>query len=125
VAILAFIAHVLCSCGLSPEQPISSPLVRIAQLEIHPAQLEAYKAALREEIKASLSLEPGVLALYAVSLKDNPTQIWIFETYAGKDAYESHLKTPHFLRYKTATQHMVKTLKLVEADSIQIDAKPM
>jgi quinol monooxygenase YgiN len=115
---------VLCACGRDPAQKTASPVVRIAELEIDPAQLEAYKAALREEIQASLRLEPGVLALYAVSLREIPAQVRIFETYADRDAYESHLKTPHFLRYKTDTQHMVKALKLVETDPIHLGAKP-
>ena len=99
--------------------------MRIAELEIDPAQLEAYKAALSEEIQASLRLEPGVLSLYAVSLRENPTQIRIFETYADRNAYELHLKAPHFLKYKAGTQHMVKALKLIETDPIHLGAKPL
>ena len=99
-------------------------LVRIAEIEIDPRQLEAYKAALREEIETSIRLEPGVVTLYAVSLKDQPAQIRIFETYADRNAYQSHLKTPHFLRYKSATEHMIKSLKLVETDPIYLGAKP-
>ena len=44
-------------------------LVPIAELEIDPGQLEAYKSALREEIEASIRIEPGVLTLYAVAVK--------------------------------------------------------
>jgi len=99
--------------------------VRIAELEIDPAQLEAYKAALGEEIETSIRLEPGVLALYAVSLKEHPNQVRIFETYANRDAYESHLKTPHFSKYKAGTQRMIKALKLLETDPIRLGAKPI
>jgi quinol monooxygenase YgiN len=60
-----------------------------------------------------------------VSLKETPTQIRIFETYAGRDAYESHLKTSHFLKYKSGTQHMVKALRLLETDPIRLGAKPL
>jgi hypothetical protein len=49
-------------------------LVRLAELEIDPAQLENYKAALREEIDASIRIEPGVLTLYAVAEKDSPSR---------------------------------------------------
>jgi quinol monooxygenase YgiN len=120
----ALSALVLCACGPSSAKKAAAPLMRIAELDIDPAQLEAYKAALREEIESSLRLEPGVLALYAVSLRENPTQIRIFETYADKDAYESHLVTPHFLKYKMGTQRMVTALKLVETDPIYLGAKP-
>jgi 4-carboxymuconolactone decarboxylase len=98
-------------------------VVRLAELEIDPVQLDSYKAALKEEIDASIRLEPGVLTLYAVSEKDNPVQIWIFEIYANEDAYKAHLETPHFKKYKTSTQAMVKSLKLVETDPLILGAK--
>ena len=66
----------------------SPPVVRIAELEIDPAQVDAYKAALTEEVEASVRLEPGVLALNAVSINDNPTHIRLLEIYASQSAYE-------------------------------------
>ena len=93
-------------------------MVRLAKLEIDPAQLDAYKSALKEEIEASVALEPGVLTLYAVSEKDWPTHFTILEIYASRAAYESHIKTPHFLKYKKGTEKMVKSLEL--ADSVPL-----
>ncbi|SOD80078.1 putative quinol monooxygenase [Spirosoma fluviale] len=103
--------------ALSTEQAFSQPkpqLVRMAQIVVDPAQLEAYNAALKEEIDASIRLEPGVLTLYAMSEKDNPTHITILEIYADSAAYKAHIQTPHFLKYKTGTKDMVTSLKLVE-----------
>lgn len=88
--------------------------VRLAKLIIDLTQLENYKAALTEEIELSLHLEPGVLTLYAVAEKENPTHITILEIYADEDAYKAHLQTPHFIKYKTGTKNMVKSLELVE-----------
>jgi quinol monooxygenase YgiN len=70
--------------------------------------------ALKEEFDASIRLEPGVLTLYAMSEKDNPTHITILEIYADSAAYQSHIQTPHFLKYKTGTKDIVKSLQLVE-----------
>lgn len=89
-------------------------LVRMAQIVVDSAQLEAYNAALKEEINASIRLEPGVLTLYAMSEKDNPTHFTILEIYADSAAYQSHIQTPHFLKYKTDTKDIIKSLKLVE-----------
>jgi quinol monooxygenase YgiN len=99
------------------------PYVHVAEIEIDAARCEAFQAALREEIEASVRIEPGVLALYAVSAKDNPAHIVVFEIYAGVAAYAAHLKTPHFLAYKAATQNMVKSLKLTETVPIVLAAK--
>ena len=111
------------SCRRSSSEDTSHRVVRIAELEIDPAQLESYKVLLREEIESSIRLEPGVLTLYAVSLKDNPAQIRIFETYADVAAYNSHVQTPHFQKYKTGTQRMVKSLTLIETDPILLGVK--
>ena len=98
-------------------------IVRLAELEIDPAQVDQYKAALREEIAASIRLEPGVLTLYAVSVKDHPEQVRLFEMYATQEAYEHHLQTPHFKKYKTETQGMVRSLKLLDTDPILLGSK--
>ncbi len=90
-------------------------LVRLAKLVIDSAQLESYKAALKEEIETSLWLEPGVITLYAVAEKNKPAHITILEIYADTGAYQSHIRSPHFIKYKTFTKDMVKSLELAEA----------
>jgi quinol monooxygenase YgiN len=120
-SVLAF--SLLAACWRSPAKQVQGGVVRLAELEIDPVQLENYKAALKEEIDTSIRIEPGVLTLYAVALKDNPAHIRIFETYADVDAYRAHLETPHFKKYKTVTQGMVKSLKLFETDPIMLGAK--
>ncbi len=104
-------------------ESVGGPLVRIAELEIDPAHLDAYKLALKEEIETSIRVEPGVLTLYAVSLKEHPEQIRLFETYKDAAAYESHLQSPHFKIYKSRTQQMVKGLTLLETEPILMGSK--
>ena len=115
--------YFLCACNRAPVAPKQGNLVRLAELEIDPAQLENYRASLKEEIEASIRIEPGVLNLYAVAEKENPSHIRIFEIYADQEAYKSHLETPHFKKYKTGTTDMVKSLKLVEATPVMLGAK--
>jgi quinol monooxygenase YgiN len=93
-------------------------MVRLAKLVIDSAQLENYKALLKEEIETSVRVEPGVLTLYAVSEKDKPNHITILEIYADTAAYKVHLQTPHFIKYKTGTMNMVKSLELVAANPL-------
>ena len=103
-----------------PILPVIEPgmMVRISEIEILPAYLEEYNAILKEEAAASVKKEPGVIAIFPMSQKENPTQIRIIEMYASKAAYQSHLKTPHFQHYKTTTLKMVKSLKLVDMESL-------
>lgn len=99
------------------------PVVRLAQLEIEPAQLEAYRAALREEIETSIAHEPGVQALYAVAEKDHPSRLHLMEIYADQAAYEAHVSSPHFLKYKAVTEDMVRSLQLIPATPVLLGAK--
>lgn len=101
-------------------QSVQSPLaentnkVRLSKITVDPDQLDSYNAFLKEEIEASMRLEPGVLSLYAVSEKEHPNRITILEIYADEDAYQSHIQTPHFLKYKQGTLDMVKELELID-----------
>ncbi len=99
-------------------------LVRISEIEIYPNDLKAYKAILKEEAEASLRLESGVIAIFPRYQKENTTQVRILEIYASRKAYESHLKTPHFQKYKTTTLKMVKSLKLVDMEAIDAETMP-
>ncbi len=98
-------------------------MVRISEIEIHSQYLEEYQSILKEEAGASVRLEPGVIAIFPMNGQANPTDIRILEIYTNREAYEAHLKTPHFQRYKTTTLKMVKSLKLM--DMIAIDADTM
>lgn len=90
-------------------------MVRLAKLVIDANQLDSYNAFLKEEIETSVRVEKGVITLYAVAEKNNPTHITILEIYADSSAYQAHIKTPHFLKYKNGTKDMVLSLELVEA----------
>ncbi len=98
--------------------------VRIAELEIEPEHLTEYLQILKDEAAASMLLEPGVISIYPMYEIDNPHQITIIEIYRNNNAYLSHLETPHFKHYKSTTVDMVKSLKLVDMQSIDEKSMP-
>ena len=99
-------------------------VIRIAKIKIDPAQIDNYKAAVKEQIEAAIKNEAGVLMLYAVYDKNDPVSITVFEIYADTAAYQSHLQTPHFKKYNTSPAGMVKSLELVDVNAIAFAAKP-
>jgi quinol monooxygenase YgiN len=99
-------------------------MVRLAKIQVDPAQLEKYNAALKEQMTAAISLEPGVLTYYAVADKADPSHITILEIYADTAAYKAHIETAHFKRYKETVQHMVKSLELIDVNLIASAKKP-
>lgn len=98
-------------------------VIRIAKLRIDSAQLDKYRAALREGIETAVRVEPGVLMLYAVYDKNDPANVTVFEIYADQEAYQSHVQSPHFLKYKTGTKDMVKSLDLIDVSPIALKEK--
>lgn len=47
----------------------------------------------------------------------------MFEIYQSREAYLAHLKAPHFLKYKTAFENMVKSLRLIPVDPIALGSQ--
>lgn len=97
---------------------------RIARIEVFPRYVDQYKTAPAEHAKTAVQAEPGVLTLQAVYDQANPAQVMVFEVYASEAAYQMHLKTSHFLKYKNGTLKMVKSLELIEVEPIAIAIKP-
>lgn len=103
--------------------PEKGQVVRLAKIKVEPAKIENYQNALREEIDTSLRVEPGVLTLYAVADPNDPTSITILEIYADTAAYQNHLKTAHFEKYKNSTREMISNLELQAVNPIFPDIK--
>ena len=97
-------------------------VVRIAEIEVDARFVNEYAAALTEEADASVRLEPGVISIFPMHQKEKATLIRILEIYADRAAYESHLMSPHFLKYKATTLKMVKSLRLVEMHALDTNA---
>jgi quinol monooxygenase YgiN len=104
------------------EEP-KMPVVRMAELEIDPAQLDGFKAAVKEEMEISVRVEPGVLAIYAVAEKDNPSKLRFFEIYSDEEAFKAHIASPHFQKFRAVTKDMVVSRKLIETVPVQLSEK--
>ena len=117
----ALVALTMSGSVAAGEAPV--PLVRIAELEIDPAQLEKYKAAVKEEMETSVRVEPGVLAIYSVALREDASKLRFFEIYADEAAYLAHIASPHFRKYVEITKDMIRSRKLIETVPIQLSAK--
>ena len=103
--------------GQSGEKPTASTavkkmIVRIAEIEVYPQYLTEYLEIANEVDRLSIEHEPGVICLYPMQSAEDSTKIRILEIYASEEAYQQHLKTDHFQKYKQGTLHMVKDLKL-------------
>lgn len=102
----------------------SNQMVRLAKIKVDPKQLDAYNAALKEQMHQAMRTEPGVLKYYAMADKKDPSSIVILEIYADTAAYNSHIQTIHFKKYKELVKNMVKSLELTDVTVIADETKP-
>lgn len=100
-----------------------SNYVRIARLVIDSTKIQVYNEALKIHAETAVRVEPGVIMLYAVQEKENPARVSVFEIYASLEAYNSHIKTAHFLKYKETVKDMVKSLELIDVTPIALASK--
>ena len=101
--------------GMCAKEPMTADgIVRLSKIEVYPQYLDEYMKYATEVGEVSLRTEPGVLTMYAVSEKENPCKVTILETYASREAYEKHIASEHFQKYKQGTLHMVKSLVLAD-----------
>ena len=125
----------LASHGLSPEDILTNNalrlfgadipvrkygerIVRLAEIEIYPQLLEEYLNFAKEVGTVSMANEPGVIGLFSMQDKSDPCKVYILEVYADWDAYQAHLQTSHFKKYKEGTASMVKSLKLIDTNPL-------
>ena len=104
--------------SLTATAQVTTKMYRIAKIKVDPNQLELYQVALKEQMNAAIQLEPGVLSYTVVADKKDASSITIFEVYASLEAYQSHIATPHFKKYKETVKNMVLSLELIDTELV-------
>jgi quinol monooxygenase YgiN len=104
--------------SLTATAQVNTKMHRIAKIKVDANQLERYQVALQEQMNAAIQLEPGVLSYTVVADKKDASSITIFEVYASLEAYQSHIATPHFKKYKETVKDMVLSLELIDTELV-------
>jgi len=124
IAVFVILFMLIFSSGKTTMAQEKNQMIRLAKIKVDPLQLEKYNAALKQQMTAAIRVEPGVLTYYAVAGKTDPSSITILEIYADTAAYNLHIMTPHFKKYKETVKDMVKSLELVDVTLIGSAKKP-
>lgn len=98
-------------------------IVRLSRIEVDPARLPEYLALVTECGRESMAKESGVYMMYSMQEKARPERITILEIYADRAAYERHIQTPHFQKYKRTTLEMVRKLELLDQNPLVPEMK--
>ena len=101
-----------------PVHEYGERVVRLAEIEVYRDKLEEYLGFAKEVGMVSMATEPGVIGLFSMQDKTDPCKVYILEVYADKAAYQAHLQTAHFKKYKEGTASMVKSLNLIDTNPL-------
>ena len=67
--------------------------------EIKPAHLEDFTAAMLANARISVEQEPGCLQFDVAAAPEAPGQIFLYEVYTDRAAFDQHLASTHFQQF--------------------------
>ena len=68
----------------------------IVTIDIKPELTDRFIAAMLENAKNSVTLEPGCFRFDVARDEQNPNRIYLYEAYKDKSAFDAHVKMPHY-----------------------------
>ena len=78
--------------------------VLFVKVQVKPENREAYlKATIDLDAKGSTGDEPGCYRFDVLADETDPNTIYFYEVYQDKDAFQAHIKAPHFAKWQAAT----------------------
>ena len=75
--------------------------VIIAPIQIKDGLKAAFMEEMLADARGSLAEEGGCLRFDVIQDPEDENRIWLYEIYRDAEAFQAHLETPHFTRWKT------------------------
>ena len=94
-----------------------------AVLESAPGKMAEMGAMAAKDVAPTVAKESGTYALYGGIDKTNPNIMRLLEIYESEDAYNKHVSSPGFLRYKANRVPILKNLKFLDVTPIVLEQK--
>ena len=87
-------------------------------LRVNPGCMDTFMALMRDNAKTSLASEPGCLQFDICTDPDCPDEVFLYEIYETRQAFEVHLKSEHFQSFdrhsgSLVSEKAVKTYRMV------------
>jgi len=90
-------------------------------VDVHAEDLNAFLAAVKK-VSESSRQEKGCLAYQFAHAVEDRNRLSLFEVWADKAAFDSHLQAPHFLAYREATGKLRQTRNIGRYDGSELKA---
>lgn len=102
---------------------ITTPVMRIFEFILAPSDVQPILEVGKKNIETSVRDEPGVLAMFCSTDKDDPSKLYVVEVYRDQAAYQDHADSPHFRAFLTAIQGKVISRSVKEMNPMVLGAK--
>lgn len=76
--------------------------VVIAEFRVRPERLAEFLVAARDDAEHSVADEPGCRQFDVVQPEGEDGTVIFYEVYDSREAFDTHLQTPHLDRFRTA-----------------------
>jgi (4S)-4-hydroxy-5-phosphonooxypentane-2,3-dione isomerase len=96
--------------------------VNQVELDIVPAQFDAYMAAAKANATATMQ-DAGAREFDIAVLQTDPHHVLLFEVYDSAAAHDAHRQTDHVKAYQTTTKDMISKRTATELTTVQTLAK--
>ncbi len=81
--------------------------VILAPVQIKPGHKEEFLEAIIGDAKGSVENEPGCRRFDVIQDAGDENRVWLYEIYDDEAAFEAHLETPHFIKFRDATADII------------------
>jgi quinol monooxygenase YgiN len=97
------------------------PYVILVEFAVDRDNQEHFAELIVENSRRSLADEPGCLVFDVLSRADAEFNIVLYEIYADRDAFEAHLRAPHFHAFDAAARKIVRNKQVTELSLLAPD----
>ena len=76
---------------------------------LRPGGAEAFMPLMLDNARTALADEPGCLRFDVCTDPAQPDEVFLYEIYYNREAFDKHLETPHFQAFERAISDLVST----------------
>ena len=76
----------------------------LAPLQVKGEYKDQFVKAMLDDAKSSVNNEPGCLRFDVIQDAKEANRIWVYEVYEDEEAFQSHLNSPHFFKWRETTK---------------------
>ncbi|HEM6146403.1 TPA: antibiotic biosynthesis monooxygenase [Streptococcus suis] len=102
---------------------MSKPVVHLFHLGVDEKNRDSFYQVGVKNFQTSYKEEAGTLAMYASSLRENQLEYKVFEIYADKAAYQTHVNSPHFKVYVEQVGSKLTKREVFEVEALFLEEK--